>query len=118
MTILYGIKNCDTVKKARKWLDQQGVDYRFHDFRADGLERKKLEAFTAQVATDLLINKRSTTWKQLDNDARSHFEGESLSPQAQAIVLAQPTLLKRPLLEHQDQLQVGFNPDHYAKLFS
>ena len=66
MTTLYGIKNCDTVKKARKWLDNKAIDYQFHDFRVDGLERAQLEEWVAELGWETLVNKRSTTWKQLD----------------------------------------------------
>lgn len=110
MITLYGIKNCDTVKKARKWLDSQGIEYTFHDFRADGLSESQTRAWHEELG-DALLNKRSTTWKQLSADAQAQAQ------QAPAALLAQhPTLIKRPLLDTGHTRRVGFNADEYAQL--
>lgn len=110
MITLYGIKNCDTVKKARKWLDTQGIDYTFHDFRADGLTESQTRAWYEELG-DALINKRSTTWKQLSADTQAQLQ------RAPAALLAQhPTLIKRPLLDTGHTRRVGFRADEYAQL--
>lgn len=111
--VLYGIKNCDTVKKARKWLDENNISYRFHDFRVDGLSANQLQDWLAKTDLTTVINKRSTTWKQLskaDQDALMDGQG-------QAIVLANPTLIKRPVLEHQGDVNFGFKADLYQTIF-
>ena len=111
MTTLYGIKNCDTVKKARKWLEQQQIDYGFHDFRADGVTLAQIQTWHAELG-DALINRRSTTWKQLTDAERSQAES-----QPAALLLANPTLIKRPLLDTGKQRLCGFRADDYAELF-
>lgn len=98
MTTLYGIKNCDTVKKARRLLDENGIAYRFHDFRADGLERATLERFAAGLGWETLLNRQSSTWRQLDESRKTGLELE----QALALMLEQPTLIKRPVLDSGD----------------
>lgn len=111
-TTLYGIKNCDSVKKARQWLEQNGVDYRFHDFRGDGLSKDQLQQWLRRVGAEALINTRSTTWKQLGE----HDQKLAMGTNASAVVLANPTLIKRPLLEHGDSILVGFSSEEYEKL--
>lgn len=111
MTTLYGIKNCDTVKKARRWLDDRGVEYTFHDFRADGITAPQVQAWLDLLGWETLVNKRSTTWKQLDDTQRSHMSNES----ATAIILQQPTLIKRPVLEHNAAVHVGFKAEQYVQ---
>lgn len=115
---LYGIKNCDTVKKARKWLEQQQIEYTFHDFRADGIEQKSICHWEKNVGVDLLINKRSTTWKQLDDEAKAHFAQTSLNKAAIDIILQNPTLIKRPVLQTAEQVVVGFNADQYNNILN
>ncbi|MFN2348826.1 MAG: ArsC family reductase [Thioalkalivibrio sp.] len=114
MTTLYGIKNCDTVKKARKWLDEHGVDYRFHDFRADGLEAKQLDAWIRAVGWETLLNRRGTTWRKLAEDVREGIDKQ----RAAALMLEQPTLIKRPVVEHGKQVIVGFDLDTYQRNLS
>ncbi len=117
MTTLYGIKNCDTVKKARKWLDANDQSYTFHDFRADGLSASQINTWLKQVDGQILINKRSTTWKQLSDQQKSLFGAESLSKDAIAIVVDNPTLIKRPVLETPKEVTVGFKENEYKALF-
>ena len=113
MTVLYGIKNCDTVKKARRWLDDHGVAYRFHDFRSDGLDDWRLARWTKQVGWESLLNRRGTTWRQLpDKDKDGVDEKRAID-----LMLAQPTLIKRPVLIHKKITHVGFKPAEYAALF-
>jgi Spx/MgsR family transcriptional regulator len=110
---LYGIKNCDTVKKARNWLEMHEVEYHFHDFRADGLERKKVKLWLDELGWETLVNRRSTSWKALDADARDNMDAAS----ALEAILAQPTLIKRPLLDTGHERFVGFSAASYQKLF-
>jgi arsenate reductase len=104
MYTLYGIKNCDTVKKARKWLDDNGIAYRFHDFREDGLTMALLQHFAAHLDWSLLLNRSSTSWRQLSDEQKS-----DLSPdKAIQLMLNTPTLIKRPVLDTGGKLILGF----------
>ncbi|MAT64785.1 MAG: arsenate reductase [Gammaproteobacteria bacterium] len=111
---LYGITSCDTVRKARRLLDQEGVDYRFHDLRADGLEPSRVDDWLRQLDPAALINRRSTSWRQLSEAQRA-----DLSPAAvKALVLDNPTLIKRPVLEIDGRIEVGFSPERYQELLA
>lgn len=114
MITLYGIKNCDTVKKARKWLDSRGIDYRYHDFREDGLDQEAVASWIAELGWQNLINQRSTSWKALDEQVRLGMNDAA----AKKVVVAQPTLIKRPLLDTGHQRYTGFSAASYAKIFS
>ena len=127
MPTLYGIANCDSVKKAQKWLKTHEIDYKFHDFRKDGLQETQLAKWLECVATkelDLktLINKRSTTWKQLPDTLKdslsAQMNGENPINDSQVIntLLEHPTLIKRPLLELNESIQLGFSETLYAGL--
>ena len=108
---IYGIKNCDTMKKARAWLDKQGVAYAFHDYKSKGIERGKLEGWVKKAGWETLLNKAGTTFRKLPEK-----EKEGLT-EAKAIrlMLAQPSMIKRPVLELPGgKLLVGFKPDEYA----
>lgn len=108
--ILYGIKNCDTVKKARSYLTAQGIAYQFHDFREDGLDVALLTRWIESVGASALINKRSTTWKQLTAaDIARIDNGDVLD-----ICLANPTLIKRPVLDNKGTLTIGFSEKQYS----
>jgi arsenate reductase (glutaredoxin) len=112
MTILYGIKNCDTVKKARKWLESEGIDYKFHDFRIDGLDKKKLQGWAKSVGWETLLNKRGTTWRQLPEKSRETIdEGKAVT-----LMLSHPTLVKRPVLVHGKKIHIGFKPADYKSV--
>ena len=115
MTVLYGIKNCDTVKKARRWLDGHGIAYRFHDFRADGIDNQRLARWTKLLGWETLLNRRGTTWRSLSEAQRSKF---SDAPSAVSAMLAHPALIKRPVLEINGKIHVGFKPDAYATLLN
>jgi arsenate reductase (glutaredoxin) len=110
---LYGIKNCDTMKKARAWLDARKVDYAFHDYKTAGIARGKLEGWAKQVGWEALLNKAGTTFRKLpDTDRQGLTERQAI-----ALMLAQPSLIKRPVLElGGGKLIVGFKPEQYAKL--
>jgi len=112
MTTLYGIKNCDSVKKARKWLEQNQIDYQFHDFRSDGLDEKQVDTWINTLGWETLVNKRSTTWKELDTGTKNTMDAQT----AKQAILTAPTLIKRPLIEANNQTMVGFKADTYQKL--
>lgn len=114
MTTVYGIKNCDTVKKARTWLDTHKVGYQFHDFRSDGLSETQVKGWLTVLGLDTLINKRSTTWKALDGATKENLNEQT----AVALLVANPTLIKRPLLETAQTTRVGFNAAEYQTLFN
>lgn len=109
MLTLYGIKNCDTCKKARLWLDQNGKAYRFHDYRVDGLTSEMLKHFTDSLGWDTLLNRNSTSWRQFGGEQRADLTEEK----ALALMLATPTLIKRPLLDTGEKLIIGFNAETY-----
>ncbi|WP_317931870.1 ArsC family reductase [Halioxenophilus sp. WMMB6] len=112
MLTLYGISNCDTVKKARKWLEQAALEYQFHDFRADGLTPAMVQAWLDELGAETLVNKRSTTWKQLTEAERE----QALGADAAALICQHPTLIKRPLLDTGSSRQVGFSAANYQQL--
>lgn len=108
-SILYGIKNCDSCKKARQWLEQQGFDYSFHDFREDGLSQDLLNDLEARIGWETMLNRSSTSWRQLDDDQKSGLNRD----RACALMQAKPTLIKRPILIHGEHYLVGFKADRY-----
>jgi arsenate reductase len=111
-TVLYGIKNCDTVRKARAWLQVRGRDYRFHDLRADGLDERRLRQWLAAMGWESLLNRRGTTWRKLPEQARA----EMTEAKAVALMLQEPTVIKRPVLEHGGRYLVGFDEARYRAL--
>ncbi|SDJ22091.1 transcriptional regulator, Spx/MgsR family [Bradyrhizobium sp. Rc2d] len=111
--IIYGIKNCDTMKKARTWLDSYGVPYAFHDYKTAGVEKDKLKQWSDKVGWETLLNRAGTTFKKL-SDSDSDKEGLD-EKKALALMLAQPSMIKRPVLEIGGKLLVGFKPEIYAK---
>lgn len=110
---IYGISNCDTVKKARNWLQQHSIDFTFHDFRKDGISNDQLDRWLRAVGGDLLINKRSTTWKGL-NDAEKQQAEQTPLP----LLQAKPTLIKRPVLDIDGTIEIGFKDSRYTQLFN
>jgi arsenate reductase len=109
---IYGIRNCDTMKKARAWLDGRGVAYQFHDYKVAGLERQRLEAWAATVGWETLLNRAGTTFRKLpDKDRDGLTEKKAI-----ALMLAQSSMIKRPVLDVDGTLLVGFRPDQYAAL--
>ncbi len=112
---IYGIKNCDTMKKARAWLDKHRVDYAFHDYKTAGIERDKLERWAKKAGWQTLLNRAGTTFKKLpDGDKEGVTEAKAIK-----LMLAQPSMLKRPVLElGGGKLLVGFKPEIYAEAFA
>ena len=114
MTTIYGIKNCDTMKKAFKWLDEHGVDYDFHDYKKVGLDEKQLKTWVKQVGWETLVNRRGTTWRKLPEADRENIN----EAKAIKLMLANLSLIKRPVLNNSNTLQIGFKADEYEQLFS
>jgi len=110
---LYGIKNCDTVKKARQWLSAHNIECEFHDFRSDGIALDMVERWLDAVGSDKLLNKRSTTWKSLDCNIRDNLVEQDIP----ALLVANPTLIKRPVLERDADVLVGFSDKVYNEHF-
>lgn len=106
---LYGIKNCDTMKKARDWLDGHGVAYAFHDYKAVGIDAAHLKAWAGKVGWEMLLNRAGTTFRKLpDADKADLTEAKAIS-----LMLAQPSMIKRPVLDTGSKLLVGFKPELY-----
>jgi len=113
MPTIYGIKNCDTMKKARAWLDDHGVKYAFHDYKTAGIERARLEGWVKKAGWETLLNKTGTTFRKLpDNDKDGLTEKKAIT-----LMLAQPSIIKRPVLELSGgKLLVGFKPEQYEAI--
>ena len=112
MTTLYGIPNCDTIKKARKWLNDNGIDYEFHDYKKLGVPEKELKAWVKKLGWEILLNKRGSTWRKLDEKVKSSVDEKT----AIQIMLNNPSIIKRPILIKTKNILVGFKTDEYEKL--
>ena len=110
MITMYGIPNCDTVKKARVWLDQHGVAYAFHDYNKAGAHRAKLEQWADEHGWETVLNRAGTTFRKLPDADKANLDRDK----AVALMLAQPSMIKRPVLDLGDRRLVGFKPDAYA----
>lgn len=112
MTTMFGIPNCDTVKKARAWLDARGVAYVFHDYKKAGVDPDLLRGWVERLGWEAVLNRAGTTFRKLPEAARADLDAE----RAVALMLAQPSMIKRPMLVHGDVLEAGFRPDRYAAI--
>ncbi|MDQ0303470.1 ArsC family reductase [Ancylobacter polymorphus] len=110
---IYGIKNCDTMKKARAWLDGRGVAYLFHDYKAAGIDAARLQNWAGKVGWEVLLNRAGTTFRKLPDADKAHID----EAKALELMQAQPSLIKRPVLEADGTLLVGFKPELYEKQF-
>lgn len=113
MTTLYGIKNCDTIKKARKWLSENGIEHQLHDYRSDGLDQSQLEQWCQELGWEQLLNRRGTTWRKLPDEIKDTIDESS----AIRLMLEQPAMIKRPLLDTGTQRLLGFKAEEYEHLF-
>jgi arsenate reductase len=113
MITIYGIKNCDTMKKARSWLESQKIAHDFHDYKTAGIDKATLEGWVKKVGWQVLLNRAGTTFRKLPDADK----GDITEKKAVALMLAQPSLIKRPVLEFTGRLTVGFKPEEYKKLF-
>ena len=114
MTTIYGIPNCDTVKKARGWLAQAGIEVVFHDYKKSGVDAALLEMWVDRVGWERLLNRSGTTFRKLPDDAKADLTRDK----AVALMLAHPSAIKRPVLVRGDVVEVGFDPEKYAVLFA
>ena len=112
--VMYGIKNCDTVKKAKKWLDSNGIEFTFHDYRKDGLSDELLSSLESTLGWETLLNKRGTTWRKLPEEKKEAINKET----AMSIMLDNPAIIKRPILDTQKSLELGFSDAAYQQLFA
>jgi arsenate reductase (glutaredoxin) len=110
---IYGIKNCDTMKKARSWLDGRGVAYGFHDYKASGIAPTALQGWAKEVGWETLLNRAGTTFRKLPDADREGIDEKK----AIALMVAQPSMIKRPVLDIGGKLLVGFKPDRYEAAF-
>lgn len=112
MMTVYGIKNCDTVKKACNWLTKNNIEYQFHDFRKDGLNQAKIQHWLKMIDWESLVNRRGTTWRKLSEQEKNDIN----KARAVKLMVEQPTLIKRPVIETGDQILVGFSEESYQQL--
>ena len=112
MITLYGIRNCDTIRKARHWLAEHGIEYRFHDFRADGISEAMLAPWIGELGWEQLLNRRGTTWRRLPETERNSINGDS----AMRIMLAQPAIIRRPVLDTGKTRHIGFSDEAHPPL--
>ncbi|MDV3457593.1 ArsC family reductase [Sphingomonas sp. HF-S4] len=112
MTVtMYGIKNCDTIKKARSWLDEHGIAYDFHDYKAVGIDAARLARWIAAEGWETVLNRAGTTFRKLPDADKAGLDADK----AAALMLAQPSMIKRPVLDHPGGILIGFKPDLYAR---
>jgi arsenate reductase len=112
-TTIFGIKNCDTMKKARTWLDDHGIEYTFHDYKAEGIDAVHLKRWAAGKGWETVLNRAGTTFRKLPDARKAGLDERK----AIALMLEQPAMIKRPVLEVGSELLVGFKPEEYAKVF-
>ncbi len=112
-TTLYGIANCDTIKKAKKWLESYDVEYQFHDFRKNGTERTLIEKFCAELGWENVLNKRGTTYRQLSDQQKESINDTTVAD----LLVEYPAMIKRPVLSTGGKLYLGFKADHYSVIF-
>lgn len=111
MTTLYGISNCNTVKKAKDWLQENNIEFQFHDYRKQGLTAELLESFESVLGWEKLLNKQSTSWRKLTDDQKVNISKQT----ALQFMLETPTLIKRPVLDTGEKMIIGFKADNYLK---
>ncbi len=112
-TRLYGIPNCDTMKKARKWLAEQAIEHEFHDYKKAGIDEATLRDWVSSVGWEVLLNRRGTTWRNVAQEIKDTIDEDK----AVDLMLDNPSIIKRPVLKTGDRIEVGFKPEHYADIF-
>ncbi|MBD1583524.1 ArsC family reductase [Pseudoalteromonas sp. S16_S37] len=114
MTIMYGIPNCDTIKKAKKLLSDNNIAFSFHDYRKEGLDETLLDTFFAQLGWENVLNKRGTTYRALTEEQKQTLNEQT----AKALLLDAPAMIKRPILVHNDKYYLGFKKEQYQEIFA
>ncbi|MFA0280319.1 ArsC family reductase [Vibrio sp. 10N.222.55.F12] len=115
MTItMFGIPNCDTIKKAKKWLEAEGIEFEFHDYRKQGIRAELVTSFCSELGWELVLNKRGTTYRQLSQEQKDTLTEEK----AVTLLVEQPAMIKRPILKVEGKLHIGFKADQYAAIFA
>ena len=112
--VVHGLANCDTVRKARRWLDARGLDYRFCDFKKDGVTQEQVAAWIDDAGLDTILNRRGTTWRTLSDEDKARADGH----QAVSLLVQHPSMIKRPVVEHGDAVLVGFKEETWDAHFS
>jgi len=107
---IYGIKNCDTMKKAFRWLDENQIEYTFHDYKKEGVDSAKAKEWIDLLGWENVINKRGTTWRKLEDDVKNNMDNEK----AVQVIIDQPSMIKRPLLSANNRVYLGFSPETYS----
>ena len=115
MTItMFGIPNCDTIKKAKKWLEAEGIEFEFHDYRKQGITEELVTSFFAELGWERVLNKRGTTYRQLSQEQKDTLTEQT----AITLLVEQPAMIKRPILKVDGKLHIGFKADQYAAIFA
>lgn len=114
MTTMYGIPNCDTIKKAKKWLEANGTPFDFHDYRKDGVDANWLKQASEELGWENLLNKRGTTYRQLTDEQKADMD----EAKALSLLAENPAMIKRPVLEHESKLHLGFKAQQYEDIFA
>ncbi|AUC88889.1 ArsC family reductase [Alteromonas sp. MB-3u-76] len=112
-TVIYGIPNCDTIKKAKKWLAERDIEFTFHDYRKEGADSEFLQRAEAHLGWEVMLNKRGTTYRQLDEAEKATIDREK----ALALLELHPAMIKRPIMVHNNQFHIGFKPAQYEEIF-
>lgn len=112
MITLYGIPNCDTIKKARQWLQAHDIDYRFHNYKTDGVPEKELKFWIKKAGWETLLNKRGATWRKLDDPIKDNLTEKT----AIQLMRGNPSLIKRPVLDSDGRIIIGYTEDEYARI--
>ena len=112
--VMYGINNCDTIKKAKSWLNEHHIDFDFHDYKKLGIEHSQLTQWVQQLGWEQLINKRGTSWRKLDESSKQNMDDQL----AVTVMMDNPSIIKRPLLVMGEQKILGFDQQQYQQLFS
>jgi Spx/MgsR family transcriptional regulator len=110
---LYGIANCDSIRKARAWLGDHGIDHVFHDYRKQGATRQLLQSMAAQLGWEVMLNRRGTTWRALPEETRAQLDERG----ALQLMQTNPAIIKRPILAKNDRLYIGFSAQQYQEIF-
>jgi len=114
MVTLFGIKNCDSIKKARAWLSDNGIEFKFHDVRQDGIGADQINYWIDQAGWETVLNRRGTTWRKLDSEIQETISGDNVT----ALLLEHPAMIKRPVLDIDGSITIGFKAEHYQSIFN